>query len=106
MCDGHGSSCKIFQGFFNAGCSRFIFFILPGLLRSVVIVVSPCALNHFTFCPWLDSTTEFLPVLFCDAGFRADLQGGIETVIGWHLRTRQLVRFGIENLGVKNEHSD
>ena len=96
MSDGHGSSCKTFQGVFNAGRCHFIFFVLPGLLRSVDIVVSPCARNHFTFCPWLDPTTEFLPVLFRDAGFRPDLQGGIETVIGWHLRTGQLVKVAID----------
>jgi hypothetical protein len=96
-----GQAAKKFQGVFNAGCFDFIFFVLPGLLRSVVIVVSLCPHNHFTFGPWLDPTTEFFPVLFRDAGFRPDLQGSVETVILWHLRTRQRVGFAIENKGVK-----
>lgn len=101
--DGHGSSCKTIQGVFNAGCSHFIFFVLPGLLRSVVIVVSPCARHHFTFCPWLDSTTEFLPVLFRDADFRPDLQGGVETMSAWRLKTGQLAGLGIDHQGENNE---
>lgn len=82
------------------------FFVLPCLLRSVVIVVSLCPHIHFTFGSWLDPKTEFLPVLFRDASVRPDLQGGVETVIRWHLRTRQQVGFAIENKGVKNEYFD
>lgn len=49
------------------------FFVLPCLLRSVVIVVSLCPHIHFTFGSWLDPKTEFLPVLFRDASVRPDL---------------------------------